>query len=498
MANALRNFFTRKLNYLLSSALLLSFGITQAQGPVAGYTLLNTSSCAAPGHYYYISDAKVTGLNIGTVVNDFRTKTGAAVDMAYAAAIATASENACITGALKTYNMATYGSELVQGPSAGDRPGFPWGDPHNSWIGYTDAAIETQWIWSNGQPNCNNFENWNYGEPNNYPPGAIASNGEDYAEILLMKPYSFVQSSNNTVTSPTNPANGTIVDPLGRWNDWFNERIQFSPNNFGDITTLPVVIEVGPRECQPPTNRGTLGCSHGFWKNAKDAAWGSYAGVRNTPGSFVSTFNITMTTASVRGVLTTLSLQDALELQAGGYNQVAKQGVAALLNASKGFYPYTVAEVITAVKTMFNSGVATLPVITINGTTYGGMFTTPEALASMLDLLNNLGCPLNNKGVMTSSTTRAGDPMTGSLTTESFAISGYPNPSRTGFSIKIDGLSTEKASIRVTDMTGRLVEERSNISANQVLKVGDNYRAGMYYIEVTQGNNKQNLKLVKQ
>ncbi len=62
----------------------------------------------------------------------------------------------------------------------------------------------------------------------------------------------------------------------------------------------------------------------------------------------------------------------------------------------------------------------------------------------------------------------------------------------------MDGLSSEKVSIKVTDMTGRLIEQRSNLSANQALRVGDNYRAGMYYVEVTQGASKKQVKLVKQ
>ncbi|HVF97058.1 MAG TPA: T9SS type A sorting domain-containing protein [Flavisolibacter sp.] len=496
MTGSVRNFFNRKLNYLLSSAVLFSFGAAQAQGPVAGYKLLNTP-CAATGHYYYISDASVAGSDIAATVNAFRASTGLPVSMAYAAAIATGAENLCITNALKAHNLSTYGSELVNGPSAGDVPGFPWGDPHNAWIGYTDAAVEQSWVWSNGQPNCNKFENWNFGEPNDFPFGAVASNGEDFAEILLMKPYTYVQNPNRP-TSSTNPVTGTTVDPLGRWNDWFNRNIQFSPGVFGGTTTLPLVIEVGPQECQPPSNRGTLGCSHGYWKNAKDAAWGIYAGVRNTPGSFVSTFNITSLQASVRGVLANLSLQDGLELQASGYNQVAKQGIAALLNAYRGFYPYTENEIRTAVKEMFNTGTTTLPVITLNGKTYGGTYSTPGALASDLDLLNNLGCPLNNKGVLQSTTSR--QPV-GDLTTTSekeLAVSGYPNPSRSSFSIRVDGLSAEKVSIRVTDMTGRLVEQRTNVAANQVLQIGSTYKAGMYYVDVMQGGVSKQLKLTKQ
>lgn len=498
MTNIVRRFFKRKLNCLLGSVLLFSFGTSQAQGPVAGYTILNTP-CAAPGHYYYISNDPVAGSDIAAKVNQFRSVTGLPVSMAYAAAIATAAENQCLTNALLAHNTATYGTATVSGPSASDPLGFPWGDLHNSWIGFTDAAVERTFVWSNGQPNCNNFTNWNFGEPNDFPPGSVASNGEDFTEILLMNSYSYVQNPNAPPTDANgnNPPTGTIVNPLGRWNDWFNRNIQTSPGVFAGPTSLPVVIEVGPQECQP-VQRGTLGCSHGYWKNAKDAAWGIYAATRNTSGSFASTFNITNTQVNIRGVISTLSLQQGLELQAGGYNQVAKQGVAAFLNAYRGFYPYSENEVRTAVKEMFNSGTTTLPVIAVNGTTYGGTYTTPQSLASALDALNNLGCPLNNKGVLQSANARQPEDITAVAGENKFAISGYPNPSKNGFSIQIDGASSEKATVKVTDLSGRLIEQRTNVAANQIIKIGDNYKAGMYYVEVIQGASRQQVKLVKQ
>ena len=81
---------------------------------------------------------------------------------------------------------------------------------------------------------------------------------------------------------------------------------------------------------------------------------------------------------------------------------------------------------------------------------------------------------------------------------KTLAVSGYPNPSESSFSVQINGRSTEKISIRVTDLTGRLIEARNNIGATQVLKIGSTYKAGMYYIEVTQGAAKRQLKMVKQ
>ena len=52
-------------------------------------------------------------------------------------------------------------------------------------------------------------------------------------------------------------------------------------------------------------------------------------------------------------------------------------------------------------------------------------------------------------------------------------------------------------SIRVVDVLGKVVEVRNNIFAGETLQIGNNYRPGIYFVEVTQGNNKKQLKLIK-
>ena len=466
MVHSTLYFLKQKARQILLAVSLLSVGFIQAQAPVAGYDYLGACS----GHNYYISQTFSIGNNISTVVADFRTKTGQPASQAYAAAIVNATENACITNLMLIYNTAHYGGNPLA-------TGLNWGDHRNAWIGLTDAAQEGNFVWSNGQPNCQDFRNWNVGEPNNFANSF--SNGEDYTELLMMATYRYQDAIN---------------DPLGKWNDWFNEKV-ISPNGqIGDVTMLPVIIEVGTAECLPPP-RGNDGCSHGYWKNAKDAAW-TGAGYSRTQ-TFSNVFGVT----NGRGVITigTTTLQNALELGGGGYDNLARQGVAALLNASRGFYPYTPDEIKTAVRNMFNIGTAVLPKVIVNGTTYmGGTYTDAGTLASYLDTLNNLGCPLNNKGDAASTSSRSGIPVTDVAFEKGLAVSGYPNPSRTSFNIQVDGLSTERASVKITDLNGRVIETRTNIAANQLLRIGSNYKAGMYYVEVVQGSIKKQLKLVKQ
>ena len=474
MATSVLNFLKRNLGKTLLASSLFATAFAQAQtgNPIAGYAYLGSCTVSGQPHYYYVSTGEATWPDANTAATNLG---------GYLATLTSQGENDCVSA---NYFSYLTGSGLGR-PSVNYTPGNPSGegsyyDKRNPWIGLTDAASEGTFIWANGE-NCNDFKNWDCGttpspfngllcEPNNVVKGGN-SNGEDYVQLLAF------------YDGPDNNPGGLGRKHAGFWNDWFNTETQL------------YIIEFGPNTCNTVLPRGNDGCSHGYWKNAKDNSW-TLAGYNRT-ASFMTTFGIT----NGRGVVTTsTTLQQSLELNGGGYNQVAKQGTGALLNAGRGFYPYTTVEVITAVRQMFNLGNASLPNITVNGHNYtGGTFTNANDLASYLDMLNNLGCPLNNKGDFTggSSTTREGMPSMGVLN-NAFTVSGYPNPSRSSFNIQVSGLSTENVSIKVTDMTGRLIEQRTSVPANQTIQIGTNYRAGLYYIEVSQGAAKQQLKMVKQ
>jgi hypothetical protein len=46
------------------------------------------------------------------------------------------------------------------------------------------------------------------------------------------------------------------------------------------------------------------------------------------------------------------------------------------------------------------------------------------------------------------------------------------------------------------DVSGMIIEIK-NVASNQTLRIGDNYRTGMYLAEVIQGNERKIVKLVK-
>jgi uncharacterized repeat protein (TIGR01451 family) len=75
-------------------------------------------------------------------------------------------------------------------------------------------------------------------------------------------------------------------------------------------------------------------------------------------------------------------------------------------------------------------------------------------------------------------------------------ILAFPNPSANNFSIMVQAGAKEKLSMQVTDMYGRIIETRSVI-ANSLVRFGDQYRPGTYFVRILHGNWHKVLKLVK-
>ncbi|HEX7845057.1 MAG TPA: MopE-related protein, partial [Chitinophagaceae bacterium] len=85
-----------------------------------------------------------------------------------------------------------------------------------------------------------------------------------------------------------------------------------------------------------------------------------------------------------------------------------------------------------------------------------------------------------------------------SLEIESLDVTAFPNPSRDNFKIKITSPDQkERVLLKVYDVSGRLIETRTSISSNSIIQFGDKYRAGVYMIQVVQGEQHKELKLVK-
>jgi Secretion system C-terminal sorting domain len=78
------------------------------------------------------------------------------------------------------------------------------------------------------------------------------------------------------------------------------------------------------------------------------------------------------------------------------------------------------------------------------------------------------------------------------------SVIAMPNPTSNSFSIHIRAAnSIEKISLRISDVFGRTVEQKTNLSAGQTISFGNKYQSGIYFAEVLQGNERKVVKLVK-
>jgi hypothetical protein len=102
---------------------------------------------------------------------------------------------------------------------------------------------------------------------------------------------------------------------------------------------------------------------------------------------------------------------------------------------------------------------------------------------------NNLPTVANSKVIVMNEE----DPDGGTL------IRVYPNPSQNYFTVNIETAnSTDKISVRLIDVAGRVVEVRNNLAGSQTLRMGNSLRAGLYIAEIRQGRDIKQVKLLKQ
>ncbi len=80
----------------------------------------------------------------------------------------------------------------------------------------------------------------------------------------------------------------------------------------------------------------------------------------------------------------------------------------------------------------------------------------------------------------------------------SLHINASPNPSASAFTIQLQGTNLKQPiSIRVYDISGKLLEAGENISIGQSLHLGDQYKAGTYIIEALQSGKSVQTKVIK-
>jgi hypothetical protein len=89
------------------------------------------------------------------------------------------------------------------------------------------------------------------------------------------------------------------------------------------------------------------------------------------------------------------------------------------------------------------------------------------------------------------------NPANEELNSEKLTVGVMPNPTNSSFTINLASGNSRSISIRVTDMLGRTVEQKDNLQQGQSLRIGTDYKPGIYFIDIRQENERVVMKLVK-
>jgi hypothetical protein len=72
-----------------------------------------------------------------------------------------------------------------------------------------------------------------------------------------------------------------------------------------------------------------------------------------------------------------------------------------------------------------------------------------------------------------------------------------PNPSNTSFNLAIKANRKGLISVKVIDISGSVVERHDKVPASTLFRVGQRLAAGLYFIEVRQGDQKKIIRVIK-
>ena len=75
-------------------------------------------------------------------------------------------------------------------------------------------------------------------------------------------------------------------------------------------------------------------------------------------------------------------------------------------------------------------------------------------------------------------------------------IQVYPNPTQAEFQLQLNSRSSEKIQVRVLDLAGRQYFIAQNKPGSSI-RFGKDLKAGLYIVEITEGNQKRTVKVVK-
>lgn len=138
---------------------------------------------------------------------------------------------------------------------------------------------------------------------------------------------------------------------------------------------------------------------------------------------------------------------------------------------------------------------------TISISTSGVPSHIPGHSGDKLGSCNELPCTASNSLVSSKGAAENATVVVATLQAElpqaDFRVNVYPNPSAYDFNIQVISRSNEPVTVRILDLNGKVRSVQTQLSKTNSIKVGNDLTGGTYFAEVTQGNNKQVVKLVK-
>ncbi|MEG9326955.1 T9SS type A sorting domain-containing protein [Salinimicrobium catena] len=229
------------------------------------------------------------------------------------------------------------------------------------------------------------------------------------------------------------------------------------------------------------------GCTLGYWKNHTDR-WPA-----SDPESSSEEICYTFTTCYRYGNVFTnapssisnMTLLEALNAKGGGIMNLARQSVAALLNACNDEVNFEIATA-AGVIAYVNAG-----------------FVDPGTTAYNLDMMNNAGCTLGGSRATTAPSDACSTSMNSSVDA-SAGISVSPVPFKDKLNIKYEFNYKSDATIQIFDVRGNLVktQKEKNAQFGKITEINADFVRGeqMYIVKVTtdQGTYTKNVVSGKQ
>ena len=112
---------------------------------------------------------------------------------------------------------------------------------------------------------------------------------------------------------------------------------------------------------------------------------------------------------------------------------------------------------------------------------------------SLVSIRNGTGIPTSSVTVSKTINSTFAD----SEVLDELNVQAAPNPSSNYFTVSTQSRNTQMLQVKVVDISGRIIETRSNITANSRFKLGQRYLPGIYIIEVVQNNKRKHVKVIK-